>query len=988
MRVRIKKMPSAAYGGQQPDGALDVTPSAWGGADVNKDNIGKSSINKSLTAVPRSMANLEAEGGETAFGPISGDTIPDHMVIKGPRHSSGGVPLNLPEDTFIFSDTRSMKIKDPKILRIFGKTRKKGGYTPAELAKPYDINKYKAILMDPDSDRKDRETAELMIKNYIMKLGALAIAQESKKGFPQGIPEMAKPYMEANGISEQDLMPEQEQGEQPEMAEGGTPEYPHGGAHSPFEMSMQKAKETDFTALSAPNLDNPYENTADNPIEDLQGNRAGVVFNSETGGLDETKKREGTQGQDISYEVGVKNAYDVDTNMLADQGAYLAGAATNIGEQLKTSKKMKSIFDKSVDQDARETLNRGVHYANTPGVAAPSGVSPTTVQYKMSQYGGALDKFVYGGDEPINPNQFDRFEPMDEVNTFDKPAAGGTRDFTTHFGNASQPVIREQPTYSPATDPNMTKNYMTDRQGNITGQAYVPAGRTYNSRKLNRQFNRGKVQGESFYDGEYAYGGTPMSMYGMEMGGSYYPTMSTGGASRVRITALPRKDKGGPKVSREDANVAGSQAEYDAATGNGWKEYTDANGKKWKVKYIAGKEVAGSKVEAKVFNDRLTSTTQLNKDLCARMAKGEGEKNSLANYSAADVIAKFYPAVAKNPDSQEYKNLEGQLVGCENMVGGEKTDEIIDSIKFDPNDDCKCEIIDSEGNPTGEYEYYKGTINEETGELECPPCDYEETTIIDPPAVDMPEPPARWSQRAIGNLLTQGRFRTDAERLDPELVDRPEYSPVLQRRYDQDIQSNLAGLRKSIDTGGGTAQQKLFQNLAALDQATTQVGKRQKQTEDYNINVLNQAAQIAANLQSGTDARNQQAIMKARGYNASAGDKETAARNAKMQAMNLAKTDAQNEMLQKATWNFNNPEFQIDYRTGMPYYNPNYKEPNPTRGQKDITSEYQRILGQLGDEGDNREIAYNLANKSVYGNKSKQYGGYISGDDIYPFFND
>jgi hypothetical protein len=988
MRVRIKKMPSAAYGGQQPDGALDVTPSAWGGADVNKDNIGKSSINKSLTAVPRSMANLEAEGGETAFGPISGDTIPDHMVIKGPRHSSGGVPLNLPEDTFIFSDTRSMKIKDPKILRIFGKTRKKGGYTPAELAKPYDINKYKAILMDPDSDRKDRETAELMIKNYIMKLGALAIAQESKKGFPQGIPEMAKPYMEANGISEQDLMPEQEQGEQPEMAEGGTPEYPHGGAHSPFEMSMQKAKETDFTALSAPNLDNPYENTADNPIEDLQGNRAGVVFNSETGGLDETKKREGTQGQDISYEVGVKNAYDVDTNMLADQGAYLAGAATNIGEQLKTSKKMKSIFDKSVDQDARETLNRGVHYANTPGVAAPSGVSPTTVQYKMSQYGGALDKFVYGGDEPINPNQFDRFEPMDEVNTFDKPAAGGTRDFTTHFGNASQPVIREQPTYSPATDPNMTKNYMTDRQGNITGQAYVPAGRTYNSRKLNRQFNRGKVQGESFYDGEYAYGGTPMSMYGMEMGGSYYPTMSTGGASRVRITALPRKDKGGPKVSREDANVAGSQAEYDAATGNGWKEYTDANGKKWKVKYIAGKEVAGSKVEAKVFNDELTSTTQLNKDLCARMAKGEGEKNSLANYRAADIIAKFYPAVAKNPDSQEYKNLEGQLEGCENMVGGEKTDEIIDSIKFDPNDDCKCEILDSEGNPTGEYEYYKGTINEETGELECPPCDYEETTIIDPPAVDMPEPPARWSQRAIGNLLTQGRFRTDAERLDPELVDRPEYSPVLQRRYDQDIQSNLAGLRKSIDTGGGTAQQKLFQNLAALDQATTQVGKRQKQTEDYNINVLNQAAQIAANLQSGTDARNQQAIMKARGYNASAGDKETAARNAKMQAMNLAKTDAQNEMLQKATWNFNNPEFQIDYRTGMPYYNPNYKEPNPTRGQKDITSEYQRILGQLGDEGDNREIAYNLANKSVYGNKSKQYGGYISGDDIYPFFND
>ena len=87
------------------------------------------------------MANLEAEGGETAFGPISGDTIPDHFKITGPRHSSGGVPLNLPEDTFIFSDTKAMKIRDPQILRIFGKPRKKGGYTPAELAKPYDINK-------------------------------------------------------------------------------------------------------------------------------------------------------------------------------------------------------------------------------------------------------------------------------------------------------------------------------------------------------------------------------------------------------------------------------------------------------------------------------------------------------------------------------------------------------------------------------------------------------------------------------------------------------------------------------------------------------------------------------------------------------------------------------------------------------------------------------------------------------------------------------
>lgn len=228
MKVRIKKTSKKAYGGQQSDGALDVTPAAFGGADMKSAKEGRE-VQQSLTSVPRSKANLEAEGGETAFGPISGDTIPDHYKIKGPRHTNGGVPLNLPDDTFIFSDTKAMKITDPKILTMFGKKAKKGGYTPADLAKPFDINKYKGILMDPDTDRKERETAELMIKNYIMKLGALALAQESKKGFPQGIPEMAKPYMEANGITEDQLLPQEAQEggatEQPMMKNGGLKEF-------------------------------------------------------------------------------------------------------------------------------------------------------------------------------------------------------------------------------------------------------------------------------------------------------------------------------------------------------------------------------------------------------------------------------------------------------------------------------------------------------------------------------------------------------------------------------------------------------------------------------------------------------------------------------------------------------------------------------------------------------------------------------------------
>ena len=230
MKVRIKQLPKKAYGGQQAGGALNVTPAKWGGSE-NNAREGKE-VKQSLTKVPRSMANLEAEGGETAFGPISGDTIPDHFKITGPRHHSGGVPLNLPDDTFIFSDTKAMRITDPAVLKMFGKTPKKGGYTPAELAKPYDINKYKAILMDPESDKKSRDTATLMIKNYIIKLGALALAQESKKGFPQGIPEMARPYMEANNITDEDLIPQEEgsQEQEPMMRIGGITKFAGGGS--------------------------------------------------------------------------------------------------------------------------------------------------------------------------------------------------------------------------------------------------------------------------------------------------------------------------------------------------------------------------------------------------------------------------------------------------------------------------------------------------------------------------------------------------------------------------------------------------------------------------------------------------------------------------------------------------------------------------------------------------------------------------------------
>ena len=216
-KVRITKIPTAKTG-YQVNGALVNDISSMGGRDYDKSMSNKpKEESRYLTAVPREEANLEAEDGETAFGDINGDGFPEHKIIKGKRHSQGGVPLNLPDGTFIFSDTNSMKISSCPILKMFNKPCGKKSYTPAELAKPYDINKYRVLLEDPDTDEMTRNTAELMIKKYVIKLGALALAQEAKKGFPQGIPKVAKPYMDSVGLSDKDILPNDPNKQQEEV---------------------------------------------------------------------------------------------------------------------------------------------------------------------------------------------------------------------------------------------------------------------------------------------------------------------------------------------------------------------------------------------------------------------------------------------------------------------------------------------------------------------------------------------------------------------------------------------------------------------------------------------------------------------------------------------------------------------------------------------------------------------------------------------------
>jgi len=183
-------MQMAAYGGQMGYGLDLGSRRLW----MNQDDDEQSMVNRSIKEVPRNEANIEAEGGETALVPNKNNNGNSHFNIQGNRHTQGGVPLNVPEGTFIYSDTKKMKLGG-SVLNVFGKSEKSSKkYTPAALAKQYDLNKYNAILESPKSSQIQKRTAELMIQNYNKKLAQLALVQEGKKGYPQGIPKVAEEY--------------------------------------------------------------------------------------------------------------------------------------------------------------------------------------------------------------------------------------------------------------------------------------------------------------------------------------------------------------------------------------------------------------------------------------------------------------------------------------------------------------------------------------------------------------------------------------------------------------------------------------------------------------------------------------------------------------------------------------------------------------------------------------------------------------------------
>lgn len=156
---------------------------------VNSDK----EISSKIKAIPEEDANSEIEKGELVLDPETGAI---HKAL-GKSHSKGGTPVNLKDNSFIFSNFKDLAInrKEKDLFEFkYGGTKPKNN-TPAKvLDKEIDIQHHnKMIDVLQDSKKYDdilNNSAKLMVLKNLEKAGQVAFLQESKKNNPT--PDFAK----------------------------------------------------------------------------------------------------------------------------------------------------------------------------------------------------------------------------------------------------------------------------------------------------------------------------------------------------------------------------------------------------------------------------------------------------------------------------------------------------------------------------------------------------------------------------------------------------------------------------------------------------------------------------------------------------------------------------------------------------------------------------------------------------------------------------
>jgi hypothetical protein len=212
----VKKAHGGLVTGDQHNYGL-VTFNPHAGDSENDRDV---DVRYSLSSVPRDAANIEAEGGETVLTDLTNDGNYGLYDITGPKHSKGGVPMFLPEQSFIFSDTEKMKMDKTELAEFGIESKKK--MTPAKVSKKFDLNRYYGLLNSEYADKTQANSAELMLTKNSESLSKLAFGQELKKDFEEGVPVAAHPYLNSIGIDPMEFtaqVEQRQQGGQEQMGE-------------------------------------------------------------------------------------------------------------------------------------------------------------------------------------------------------------------------------------------------------------------------------------------------------------------------------------------------------------------------------------------------------------------------------------------------------------------------------------------------------------------------------------------------------------------------------------------------------------------------------------------------------------------------------------------------------------------------------------------------------------------------------------------------
>jgi len=448
-------------------------------------------VNNTLGPMNREDANLEAEKGETALTDLTNDGSFELYNIGGKRHYEGGTPLNLPEQSFVFSDTRKMKFTIEELKQLGIDSKKK--MTPAKVSKRFPLNKYIEILENPDSDKISVETAEDMLNKNKVKLSQIAFLQEQKKKFADGVPLAAYPYMIENGINPQEFEAKLQQQGQQQMAmgpqQGALQQFtgPSQGGMSPMSPPMGKYGGQPCPVCGKTNCGCNYK-MGGSPFEENPLKRF-----TEGGTSEEMLGMQSRQGRLSDSQIALQNImayreklmleYESTAEYVKDNPNVLADPekAAELKASIQTMETQLHEIDIQTQTIQKSMMQQSLQVNPFEGMR---GVEP---QQQMAQFGRELtgsDAWGYGGDDADGNPIIGSSEPVQE--TYDPEQTG-------YESHAKAFDIMSSKDFDPVRKLWLDK-YKEQAAENTTGKnrwvLKKPDGTSYTDAELFHTFNR------------------------------------------------------------------------------------------------------------------------------------------------------------------------------------------------------------------------------------------------------------------------------------------------------------------------------------------------------------------------------------------------------------------------------------------------------------------------------------------------------------------